>query len=197
MSTRYFLLPQVLRLVCRFDKWRISPLGISSIIFLAPCAVLLVLKSYFLSAIIVQVSLFSFIVGIIVSVYILPQFSGNSIRLVVRDNVSKRQENLWLNSRSESVGSVKDRVRKAFGISSDFQVFLEGGRGSFIDSSKDLLPFLPLLVSSSKVAGTDITGLSSVSCVVSIEELPSEPEVVDVIRPSKRVSFMSGNKNQN
>ena len=69
----------------------------------------------------------------------------------------------------DTVSTVRKLVSEAFKTPVDHEVCIEGGHGHFLTEKDNDLPFIPLLMTSSKSPENDLTGLISLSCTVHIK----------------------------
>ena len=160
-----------------------SPITISTILFLAPCLVLLILKLAVANAVMTNVALMAFTIGIIFSIYVTPQIGSKNICLYVTERKSGAHKVLWINSAEEKVEDVRAIMKEAFDVKDEL-LHIEGGRGKFIDSETfGQQPFIPLLVTPSKSPESDLTGHISFSCMITIEK-----PILEDIKISKKPS---------
>ncbi len=156
-----------------------SPITISTILFCAPCLVLLILKFTVANAVMTNVALMAFTIGIIFSIYVTPQIGSRNICLHVSERNSGAQKVIWINSAEEKVKDVRLIIKEAFNVRGDL-LHIEGGRGKFIDDTTfGDQAFIPLLVTPSKSPESDLTGHISFSCVISIEKPKVEGIKID------------------
>ena len=83
-------------------------------------------------------------------------------------------------------------IKEVFKVSVRKRILIEGGRGNFIDSSKNDSPLIPLLAPVSFSSSVDLTGILSLKCRVSIIE-PEEVVIEDKKKTTnKRISIIEG-----